>query len=126
MPLAQLLSHTADALLAVRAGRSLTDALAQLDAAARPGSQALAFHVMRWLGSAQALRERLAPRPPPPPVDTLLTCALALLWPGGPPPYAEHTLVDQAVQAARLRGRGGRDSAPFVNAVLRRFLRDRE
>ncbi len=129
LPLAQLLSHTADALQAVRAGRSLTDALAQVEAAARPGTQALAFHVMRWLGSAQALRERLAPRPPAPPVDALLTCALALLWPAGPPPYAEHTLVDQAVLAARLRGhggRGGRDSAPFVNAVLRRFLRERE
>ena len=126
LPLAQLLCHTADALLAVRSGRSLTVALAPLDAAARPGTQALAVHVMRWLGSAQALRERLAPRPPAPPGDALLTCALALLWPAGPPPYAEHTLVDQAVQAARLRGRGGRDGAPFVNAVLRRFLRERE
>ena len=125
LPLARLLSHAADALQAVRAGRSLDDALAQCPADARPGTQALSFHVLRWLGSAQALRERLAPRPPSPPVDALLTSALALLWPAGPPPYGEHTLVDQAVRAARLRG-GGRDSAPFVNAVLRRFLRERE
>lgn len=125
LPLARLLSCTADALQAVRAGRSLTDALAQFPADARPGTQALSFHVLRWLGTAQALRERLAPRPPPPPVDALLTCALALLWPAGPPPYSEHTLVDQAVRAARRRG-GGRDSAPFVNAVLRRFLRERD
>ena len=125
LPLARLLSHTADALQAVRAGRSLTEALAQCPADARPGTQALSFHVMRWLGSAQALRERLAPRAPPANVDALLVCALALLWPAGPPPYGEHTLVDQAVRAARLRG-GGRGSAPFVNAVLRRFLRERD
>ncbi len=126
LPLARLLSCSADALQAVRAGRSLTDALAQCPADARPGTQALSFHVLRWLGSAQALRERLAPRPPPLPVDALLTCALALLWPAGPPPYGEHTLVDQAVRAARARASGGRDSVPFVNAVLRRFLRERD
>jgi len=126
LPLAQLLSHTADALLAVRSGRSLTDALAQCPGEARPGTQALSFHVLRWLGSAQALRQRLAPRTPPPPLDALLSCALALLWPAGPPPYGEHTLVDQAVRAARSRGQGGRDSGPFVNAVLRRFLRERD
>jgi len=121
LPLARLLAHTADALQAVRGGRSLTDALGQCPADARPGTQALSFHVLRWLGSAQALRARLAPRPPPPAVDALLVCALALLWPAGRPPYGEHTLVDQAVRAARLRG-----GAPFVNAVLRRFLRERD
>jgi 16S rRNA (cytosine967-C5)-methyltransferase len=126
LPLARLLSHTADAVQAVRAGRSLTDSLAQCPAEARPGTQALSFHVLRWLGSAQALRERLAPRAPPPPVDALLTCALALSWPAGPPPYGAHTLVDQAVRAARLRAKGGRDGSAFVNAVLRRFLRERE
>ena len=41
----------------------------------------------------------------------------------GEPPYAEHTLVDQAVAAARARAPR---SAGFVNAVLRRFLRERE
>jgi len=126
LPLARLLGHTADALQAVRAGRSLTDVLAQCPAEARPAAQALSFHVMRWLGSAQALRERLAPRTPPPAVDALVTCALALLWLAGSPPYAEHTLVDEAVRAARLRGGDGRGSAPFVNAVLRRFLRERD
>ena len=126
LPLARLLDHTADALLAVRAGRSLDTALATCPDDARPGTQALSFHVLRWLGSAQALRQHLAPRPPPPPVDALLTCALALLWPAGPPPYAEHTLVDQAVRAARLRAGARHDSGPFVNAVLRRFLRDRD
>lgn len=126
LPLARLLGHAADALLAVRAGRSLDAALAACPIEARPGTQAVAFHVLRWLGSAQAVRKRLAPRAPPPPIDALLTCALALLWPPGTPPYAEHTLVDQAVRAARARGPKGRDGAAFINAVLRRFGRERE
>ncbi len=149
LPLAQLLNHTADAVQAVRAGQSLNVALAQCPAAARPGTQALSFHALRWLGSAQALRMLLAPKTPPPAVDALLLTALALLWPPaaagsaagtaagsassgieagpllheGSLPYAEHTLVDQAVDAARLRVKA---SAAFVNAVLRRFLRERD
>jgi 16S rRNA (cytosine967-C5)-methyltransferase len=63
-------------------------------------------------------------------VEALLLTALALLWPAGVPGqapeaplYAEHTLVDQAVAAARLRTPA---AAGFVNAVLRRFLRERD
>jgi 16S rRNA (cytosine967-C5)-methyltransferase len=126
LPLSELLGHAADALQAVRAGRSLDDALAPCPAQARPGTQAISFHVLRWLGSAQALRAKLAPKTPPPAIDALLCCALALLWPPGAPPYADHTLVDQAVRAARARGAKGRDGGAFINAVLRRFLRERE
>ncbi|MEO8122779.1 MAG: transcription antitermination factor NusB, partial [Burkholderiales bacterium] len=126
LPLARLLGHAADALQAVRAGRSLDAALAACPPEARPGTQALAFHVLRWLGSAQAVRKRLAPKTPPPSIDALLTCALALLWPPGAPPYADHTLVDQAVRAARARGTKGRDGAAFMNGVLRRFVRERD
>lgn len=123
LPLARLLSHTADAIQAVRAGHSLNDALARCPPDARPGTQALSFHVLRWLGSAQAARAWLAPKAPAPPVDALALSALALLWPGGDAPYPAHTLVDQAVTAARQRHNA---SAPFVNAVLRRFLRERD
>ncbi len=126
-PLARLLEHTADAVQAVRSGRSLTDALPRCPADLRPGVQALAFHTLRWLGSATELRALLAPKTPPPAVDALLVTALALLWPAppayGPAPYAEHTLVDQAVSAARVRVPA---AAGFINAVLRRFLRERE
>ena len=112
---------------AVRAGQSLNAALAPCPTAARPGAQALSFHALRWLGSAQALRVLLAPKAPPPAVDALLLTALALLWPQaqaqGEAAYAEHTLVDQAVDAARQRAKL---SAAFVNAVLRRFLRERD
>ena len=123
LPLAELLNHAADAVQAVRAGQSLNVALANCPAAARPGTQALSFHALRWLGAAQALRTQLAPKAPPPKVDALLLTALALLWPQAEAPYAEHTLVDQAVDAARQRTK---QSAAFVNAVLRRFLRERD
>jgi len=123
-PLARLLEHTADAVAAVRAGRSLTAALDALPAELRPGVLALASDVMRRLGTAQALRERLAPRAPPAPLEALLLSALALLLPrdDGTLPYGEHTLVDQAVQAAHRRAPG---ATGFVNAVLRRLLRER-
>ncbi len=122
LPLARLLGHTADAVQAVRSGQSLNDALARCPADARPGTQALSFHALRWLGSAQAARALLAPKAPPLAVDALLLAAIALLWPADTPAYTDHTLVDQAVTAARLRSKA---SAPFVNAVLRRFLRER-
>ncbi len=122
-PLARLLDATADAVAAVRAGRSLTDVLARSPAELRAGTQALAFHVLRWLGGAQAARALMAPKAPPPNVDALLVSAIALLWPGSEPPYAEHTLVDQAVSAARQRTPA---AANFINAVLRRFLRERD
>jgi 16S rRNA (cytosine967-C5)-methyltransferase len=121
-PLWQLLDQAAQAVQAVRGGVSLNQALARVPAAQRPGVQALSFHGLRWLGSATEVRALLAPKQPAPPVDALLVLALALLWPGEPPPYAEHTLVDQAVTAVRHRVPA---AAGFVNAVLRRFLRER-
>ena len=120
-PLSRLLGHTADAIEAVRAGRSLTEALAHCPTEVRPGVQALSFHVLRRLGQAQAARAWLAPKAPPKSIDALLLSALALLWPDGDAPYADHTLVDHAVTAARQRLAA---SAAFVNAVLRRFVRE--
>ena len=123
-PLHRLLGQAADAVAAVRAGRSLTDVLAHCPADLRAGTQALSFRALRCLGSAEAARALMAPKPPPPAVDALLVTALALLWPtDGPAPYAEHTLVDQAVTAARNRTPA---AANFVNALLRRFLRERD
>jgi 16S rRNA (cytosine967-C5)-methyltransferase len=125
-PLATLLAHAADALAAVRAGRSLTDVLATVPVAVRPGTQALAFRALRGLGGAQALLRQLVGKTPPPWIEALLLASLALAWDetGSPPaPYAPHTLVDQAVEAAKRRSRA---QSGFVNAVLRRFLRERE
>lgn len=123
-PLHRLLLQAADAVQGVREGRSLTDLLAKVPADLRPGTQALAFTALRRLGSAEATRQQLAPKAPPPRVDSLLLVALALLWPDPdqPPAYTDHTLVDQAVNAAKQRAPA---SANFINAVLRRFLRER-
>lgn len=122
-PLSRLLGLTADAVEAVRAGRSLTEVLAACPAELRPGVQALSFHVLRRLGQALAAREYLAPKAPPKSIDALVLSALALLWPDGEAPYADHTLVDHAVTAARQRLVA---SAAFVNAVLRRFVRQQQ
>ncbi len=122
-PLWQLLDQAAQAVHGVRQGASLNDALARVPVLQRPGVQALSFHGLRWLGSAMELRALLASKQPAPPVDALLVLALALLWPGEAAPYAEHTLVDQAVTAVRQRAP---QAAGFVNAVLRRFLRERD
>jgi len=112
----------ADAVAQVRRGRSLTDVLQTVPSALRPGVQALSFEVMRRLGAAEAMVGVLASKRPSPPVESLLITALSLLWPQPDPPYADHTLVDQAVAACR---RLQAPAAGFVNAVLRRFLRER-
>ncbi|WP_457423083.1 16S rRNA (cytosine(967)-C(5))-methyltransferase RsmB [Roseateles sp. P5_E7] len=126
-PLHRLLSQAADAVQGVREGKSLTELLGRVPADLRPGTQALAFTALRRLGGAEAARQQLAPKAPPPRVDALLLVSLALLWPdpepANTPMYADHTLVDQAVKAAKQRAPA---SAAFINAVLRRFLRERD
>ena len=90
-----------------------------------PGVQALGFQVLRWLGRAEALRRQLAKRTPPPAADALLCTALALAWDAERAPYEPFTLVDQAVEAAK-RDPATRAQASFINACLRRFLRERD
>lgn len=123
-PLWRQLQAAATALQAVRAGQSATTALAAVAPAFRPAAQALLFHALRQLGRAEALRSQLAKRAPAPPVDALLCLALALAWDEADAPYTPFTLVDQTVEAAR-RG-GARAQSGFVNACLRRFLRERD
>ena len=124
-PLWQLLQHTAAAVQGTLAGKSLTARLESVPAPLRPGVQALSFQVMRQLGRARALRGLLAPRKPPPAVDALLCSALALAWDEAQAPYPGHTLVSQTVEAAR-RQRQTQPQSGFINACLRRFLRERE
>ena len=148
VPLWRQLQGAAFLLMAVRSGRSMTAALEDIDTTLRPGVQALGFHALRQLGRAEALRQQLANRPPPPEADALLCVALALMAPtfgtevsslppggvnfpkGGPsenwtPLYTDYTLVDQAVEAAK-RSEETRHQASFINGCLRRFLRERD
>ncbi len=93
--------------------------------AARGAIQDLCYRSLRQWGTASALLTTLADTPPANPrLSALLRCALALLS-EATPAYADHTLVDQAVSACTaerelLRAKG------LVNAVLRRFLRERD
>ncbi len=91
----------------------------------RPGVQALAFHVWRNLGRAEALRKQLAAKQPPPAADALLCVALALAWSDAEAPYDVFTLVNQTVEAAKRSG-AVKAQASFINACLRRFLRERD
>jgi 16S rRNA (cytosine967-C5)-methyltransferase len=125
IPLWRQLQGAASLLMAVRDGQSMTAALEDVDAALRPGVQSLGFHTLRWLGRAEALRQQLAKRPPPPEADALLCVALALIWTEHDAPYTAHTLVDQAVEAAK-RGDATQHQASFINGCLRRFLRERD
>ena len=121
----QQLQAVAQALVQVRQGTSATVVVAQVKPALRAGVQALLFQVLRQLGRAQALRAQLASRTPAPLADALLCSALALAWQDDGAPYEPHTLVNQAVEAAK-KTHSLRAQANFLNACLRRFLRERE
>lgn len=113
----------------VESGTALPRALAdvfdsmQATPAARGAIQDLSYRSMRNWGCSQALLAALTEKQPYPKLKTLLCCALTLLA-ETTPTYAQHTVVDQAVVAAEAdfeltRAKG------MVNAVLRRFLRER-
>jgi 16S rRNA (cytosine967-C5)-methyltransferase len=108
----------------VRTGKSGTAAVESVPQALRPGVQALAFQVWRNLGRAQVLRTLLASKPPTPATDALLCVALALVWNEADAPYDTFTLVNQSVEALK-RNPATKAHANFVNACLRRFLRER-
>ena len=124
MPLSRQLQAAASVVQAVRAGESATPAIGRVAPDLRAAAQALAFLALRRLGRAEALRKQLAKRPPPPAADALLCTALALACDEADAPYEPFTLVDQAVDAAK-RDAATRAQANFINACLRRFLRER-
>jgi 16S rRNA (cytosine967-C5)-methyltransferase len=125
IPLWRQLQAVTAVLLAIRSGVSGTVVLTDVAADLRPGVQALVFHVLRSLGRAEALRQLLVKRAPPPAADALLCTALALTWRGQDAPYEVFTLVNQAVEAAK-RTTATEPQASFINACLRRFLRERD
>ena len=131
-PLSAVMLTSARVVEDVLEGRSLTDALADVDGALRPAAQAVSFHAMRYLGWADAVGRELVQRYPNVLFESLLLVSLTLLKAEGEaaaalpgmPVYAPHTVVDQAVTAAS----SNRSLASFkglLNACLRRFLRER-
>ena len=125
IPLWRQLQATAMVLMEIRSGVSGTAALSNVNPDLKPGVQALVFHVLRSLGRAEALRQLLASRAPRPPADALLCTALALAWREDDAPYEIFTLVNQAVEAAK-RSAVTQPQASFINACLRRFMRERD
>lgn len=120
----------ARAVAQVRTGTALPQALAAVfaqtnsPAPSRGAMQDIAYRTMRQLGRSDALLKTLTNKPPAPLLQALLCCALALLADEDDAPYEAFTLVDQAVNAAAAET----SLAPakgMVNAVLRRFLRER-
>ncbi|MBY4946486.1 16S rRNA (cytosine(967)-C(5))-methyltransferase RsmB [Cupriavidus respiraculi] len=111
----------------------------QADAATRGALQDLAYRTMRQFGIVRLLVTRMVSRPPGALVDSLLAVALTLLIDnegkrgnddkasdndrdrGG---YTDFTVVDQAVSAAASEPKTAH-ARGMVNAVLRRFVRER-
>ena len=129
--LAFALTGAANTLAQVEAGNALPRALAssfesmRATGQARGAVQDLSYRSMRHWGRGRALLALLTDKPVQQPrLHSLLCCALALLS-ETEPAYSEHTLVDQTVTAcgadrelARAKG--------LVNAVLRRYTRERQ
>ena len=111
----------------VVAGRNLGAVLSEVWAAERLSAQErslvqeLAYGTLRHLGYVRAVVRELATRAPDPEVEGLLWVALYQLEHTR---AAAHAVVDQAVEACLPLER--KPAAGFVNAILRRYLRERE
>jgi len=129
--LAFALTGAAKALARVDAGNALPRALSltfgamHATGAARGAIQDLSYRSMRHWGRGRALLALLADKPvEQAELRSLLCCALALLS-ENEPAYSEHTLVDQAVTACGA-DRELSKAKGLVNAVLRRYTRERD
>lgn len=113
-------------LAVARDGRTLEDALAgtRLREGDRPAVQSLAWGTVRWIPELEACLRLLSSRPPEeldPALRALLLVGLYQLAHGVTPP---HAAVAETVEATRALQRPR--AAGLVNAVLRRFQRERQ
>ena len=130
--LAFYLFGAAHAVAQVRAGTALPQALTKVfglfavQAQGRGAIQDLAYRTMRHWGSSSALILAMTSKAPEPAMlHALLCCALTLLAQDtAERGYEEFTVVDQAVSAATAHPDMAHAKG-MVNAVLRRFLRER-
>lgn len=129
--LALSLLGAAHAVTYVRAGTALPQALTQVFSQysalpqARGAMQDIAYCTMRQRGTTDAVIEMLtSKRPEPPLLHGLLNCALSLMSVDGNADYEAFTVVDQAVTAAAADKRIAHAKG-MVNAVLRRYLREK-
>jgi 16S rRNA (cytosine967-C5)-methyltransferase len=132
--LALALLGAANAVAQVRGGTALPVALSMAFGVAGPTPQTrgaiqdIAYRAMRQAGRSEVLLALMTTKAPEPAMlACLLICALALLDPppGTDAPYEPFTVVDQAVTAASSHPDLAHAKA-MVNAVLRRYLREKE
>ncbi len=107
-------------------GRRLEDALARetQGGVPRPATQSIAFGTVRWFFELEACLDGLLDRPgakQDPEIRALMLVGLYQLLHGATP---LHAAVSETVEAARSLGHPR--AAGLVNAILRRFLRERE
>ena len=117
IPLWRQLQGAASLLIAVRDGQSLTAALLDVESSLRPGVQALGFHALRWLGRAEAIRQQLAKRPPPPEADALLCVALALVWKNAAPTLVASRAFGDTLPLSQEKGANFPSGGPAENSV---------
>ena len=131
--LALCLLGAANAVAQVRSGAALPQALltafgvTSAAPQARGAIQDIAYRTMRQLGRSEALLGLMTSKAPEPAMlASLLCCAISLIDTpdGAAPPYEEFTVVDQAVTVATAHPDMAHAKG-MVNAVLRRFLRER-
>jgi 16S rRNA (cytosine967-C5)-methyltransferase len=130
--LAFSLLGAARAVMLVRSGSALPQALSHVFAKtgappqARGAIQDIAYRTMRRRGRVDALLALLANKAPDPAtLHGLLSCALTLIVDPDDTTYDAFTVVNQAVTAAASDGDIAHAKG-MVNAVLRRFLRERD
>lgn len=109
--------------------QALSRVFAQTNASpqARGAIQDIAYRTMRQVGRADALLTLMTNKAPEPPLlYSLLCCALSVLIYEDPAlaPYEDFVVVDQAVNAAASSSHMV-FAKGMVNAVLRRFLREK-
>ncbi len=122
--LAAALGKSAKIVAAVAAGRSASDERAEApdEAGLRAAVLDLTQGTLRRYGRVQAIVALLSSRGAAlQPLQALLWCALYAFDSGR---YAPYTVVDQAVQACALLHLD--NAKGYVNALLRRFARERE
>jgi 16S rRNA (cytosine967-C5)-methyltransferase len=130
--LAYALLGAAHAVALVRKGTALPQALGQVFAkldppsSARGAMQDIAYRTTRRWGQSDALVAALTKKSPEPPLlHALLACALALIADPDDAVYETFTVVNQAVGAVAADRDTGHAKG-MANAVLRRFLRERD
>lgn len=124
-PFAKIVQVAAAARTQLRNGASLNSVikpvLQQLIPESRPTAQAIIYESVRKSALTHFILTKLCKNRPSPAVESLLEASLAALFLQR---YADFTIVSETVNAAKASPMT-RSASGFVNAVLRRFLREK-